>query len=146
MPTDAERRFVLFVYGSLLRGESNHARLDGARALGDAKTAAAFELFDLGPYPALVAVGATAVAGELYEVDAKMLAALDVYEEVPRLFKRVRIALADGAEAQAYTLDAEQVRGRRRIRSGDWRTRFQAAQSASVREGPMVRWAKNRDR
>jgi gamma-glutamylcyclotransferase (GGCT)/AIG2-like uncharacterized protein YtfP len=141
-----ERRYVLFVYGTLLRGESAHARLDGANALGDATTAASFHLVDLGPYPALVEGGTTAVLGELYEVNAKMLGALDVYEEVPRLFKRVPIALSDGAVAETYTLDAEQTRGRRRIRSGDWRARFGAAKSDGVRQGAMVQWMKNQKR
>jgi gamma-glutamylaminecyclotransferase len=118
-----DRRFHLFVYGTLRGGESNHARLDGALALGAVKTAPEFDLFNIGPYPALVAGGTTAVVGELYDVPVSMLAALDVYEEVPILFKRGRIPLEDGRLVEAYVLDRDQVRGRRRIRSGDWRAR-----------------------
>jgi gamma-glutamylcyclotransferase (GGCT)/AIG2-like uncharacterized protein YtfP len=118
-----DRRFILFVYGTLLSGEASHARLNGARALGPATTPPEYDLFDLGPYPALVAGGATAVAGELFELPAAMLAAIDVYEEVPILFKRTRIAIEDGRVAEAYVLERDQVRGRRRIRSGDWRKR-----------------------
>lgn len=142
----AERRFVLFVYGTLLSGEPSHGLLDGARALGPATTPPAFDLFDLGPYPALVAGGTTAVVGELYEVMAPMLAAIDVHEEVPILYKRVRIALDDGREAETYTLDAAQARGRRRIRSGDWRGRFRATPARGIRDTPLVRWARNRER
>ena len=137
---------MLFVYGTLLSGEPSHGLLDGARAVGPAKTPPSFGLFDLGPYPAMVAGGTTAVAGELYDVSAPMLAALDVHEEVPILFKRIRIALDDGREAQTYVLDADQVRGRRRIRSGDWRGRFGAAPTPGVRDAPFVRWARGRNR
>jgi gamma-glutamylaminecyclotransferase len=145
-PASDARRFVLFVYGTLLSGEPSHALLDGARALGAATTEPAFHLFDLGPYPALVAGGTSAVAGELYEVTAQALAAIDVHEEVPRLFHRSCIALADGAQAEAYLLDADQVRGRRRIRSGEWRTRFRATPAPGARDAPLVRWMRNRAR
>jgi gamma-glutamylaminecyclotransferase len=140
----AERRFVLFVYGTLLSGEPSHGLLDGARAIGPAKTPPIFGLFDLGPYPAIVAGGTTAVVGELYEVSATMLAALDVHEEVPILFKRMPIALDDGTATQTYVLDADQVRGRRRIRSGDWRGRFLATPTPGVRDAPFARWVRGR--
>ena len=144
----SERRFVLFVYGTLLSSEPSHGFLDGARALGDAKTTPEYHLFDLGPYPALVAGGSTAVVGELYDVSARVLAAIDVHEEVPILFKRMRIALEDGTQAETYMLDADQTRGRRRIRSGDWRGRFGATPTStpSARDAPFVRWVRNRER
>lgn len=141
-----DRRFVVFVYGTLLSSEPSHDLLAGARALGAATTAPTFDLFDLGAYPALVAGGTTAVVGELYEMTAQLLAAIDVHEEVPILYKRRRIALADGVEVESYVLDADQVRGRRRIRSGDWRARFRATPTPGLRDAPIVRWARNRDR
>jgi gamma-glutamylaminecyclotransferase len=146
LPT-CERRFVLFVYGTLLSGEPSHELLgDGARALGPAKTPPEFYLVDLGPYPALVMGGPTSIVGELYEVSAPTLAAIDVHEQVPILFKRMQIALDDGTLAEAYMLDADQVRGRRRLRSGDWRGRFRATPAPSARDAPFVRSAKNRVR
>jgi gamma-glutamylcyclotransferase (GGCT)/AIG2-like uncharacterized protein YtfP len=145
-PSAPPRHAVLFVYGTLLRGEPAHALLDGAAALGPAKTAAAFDLYDLGPYPALVAEGSVAVAGEVYEVTAHSLAAIDIHEEVPRLFKRVTIELEDGRRAQAYVLDRDQVRGRRRIRSGDWRARFRVERGLGVRDAPFVAWLRKRER
>jgi gamma-glutamylcyclotransferase (GGCT)/AIG2-like uncharacterized protein YtfP len=140
----AARTFVLFVYGTLLPGEPSHALLEGARALGPAKTAPVFDLVDLGPYPALVAGGTTSVIGELYEVQASMLAAIDVHEEHPVLFKRIAIPLEGGAQAQAYTLEPHQTTGRRRIRSGDWRGRFRPAPHPSARDSALVRWLRER--
>ena len=135
-----ERRYVLFVYGTLLRGESAHARLDGANALGDATTAASFHLVDLGPYPAMVIDGKTAVAGELYRIDPTLLRELDVFEQVPLLFKRVRVPLEGGSLADAYVMDPDQVRGKRRIAHGDWRKRM--AVDLPGHDGPFARRAR----
>ncbi len=136
--------FRLFVYGTLLSGESSHELLQSARALGAAKTAPAFDLVDLGPYPALVPGGTTSVVGELYEVTAAALSAIDVYEEHPVFFKRTTIALESGSEAQAYLLEPAQVRGRRRIRSGDWRARFRPERPPGPRDAAIVRWLRER--
>jgi gamma-glutamylaminecyclotransferase len=145
-PAASSRRFTLFVYGTLLSGEPGHALLEGAIALGAATTKRAYDLYDLGPYPALVDGGATAVVGEAYEVTAPLLAAIDVHEEVPRLFKRRRIELEDGRGIEAYLLDRDQVRGRRRIRSGDWRARFRVERAPGARDGALVSWARKRER
>jgi gamma-glutamylcyclotransferase (GGCT)/AIG2-like uncharacterized protein YtfP len=140
----AARPFVLFVYGTLLPGEPSHELLEGARPLGPAKTAPAFQLVDLGPYPALIPGGTTSVVGELYELPASMLAAIDVHEGHPVLFKRVTIPLEGGAQAQAYTLEPHQATGRRRIHSGDWRGRFRRAPAPSARDAALVRWLRER--
>ena len=136
----ADRR--LFVYGTLLEGEKDHVLIEGRTRLGASTTEAAFHLVDLGPWAALVAGGPTAVAGELYLVDQKTLIAIDVVHQVPVLFKRARIRLADGSEAESYVMEADQVRGRRRLGHGDWRRRFtgQVAPSGS----PFAQWAKGR--
>jgi gamma-glutamylcyclotransferase (GGCT)/AIG2-like uncharacterized protein YtfP len=144
MSDPAARQFRLFVYGTLLAGEPNHSLLDRARALGSARTAPVFELIDLGPYPALVAGGSTSVLGELYELTAAMLASVDVHQGHPVLFKRTPIVLDDGTLAHAHTLEANQVLGRRRIRSGDWRGRFRVAQGPSARDSALVRWLRDR--
>jgi gamma-glutamylaminecyclotransferase len=113
--------------------------------VGPAKTKPAFDLFDLGAYPALVDAGATAVVGELYEVTPSQLAAIDVHQEVPRLFGRRRIELEDGRSAEAHLLTRDQVRARRRIPSGDWRARFRAQRAPGARDGALVTWARKRE-
>lgn len=112
----------VFVYGTLLAGEPNHRLLTGARLVTEARTKPAFELRDLGAFPGLVR-GAHAVAGEVYEVDEPMLAALDRLEGHPRFYRRTRIALEDGAVVETYLLAPEQVEGRPVIDSGSWRAR-----------------------
>jgi gamma-glutamylcyclotransferase (GGCT)/AIG2-like uncharacterized protein YtfP len=114
----------LFVYGSLLSGQPAHPLLAGARFLGPARTAAGFELVDLGEYPALLRAGEAQVLGELYEVSAEILAAVDVYEGCPEIYARQRIELDGGAPADAYVMSSEaHARGLPRVTSGDWRAR-----------------------
>jgi gamma-glutamylaminecyclotransferase len=88
---------LVFVYGTLKRGGSNHAHLAGQRYLGDARTAPGFTLYSLGDYPGLVhaATDTAGVSGELWQVDAPCLAALDHLEGVAEgLYARVPIQLA----------------------------------------------------
>jgi gamma-glutamylcyclotransferase (GGCT)/AIG2-like uncharacterized protein YtfP len=76
---------LLFVYGTLLSGLSNHHHMAGATCLGEAHVQAA--LFDMGEYPALSVQGAWAqtlgpVRGELYQIEPAQWQALDDLEEV----------------------------------------------------------------
>jgi gamma-glutamylaminecyclotransferase len=113
----------LFVYGTLQRGEPAHRLLEAARFVGAARTAPGFELVDFGDYPALARGGGGQIAGELYEVMAEVLVAIDVYEGCPDLYVRERIELSDGSQAEAYLLASpDQACGLPRIPSGDWRS------------------------
>lgn len=116
----ADARLV-FVYGTLLRGERGAHLMGGAEWVGPAATAAAFTLHRVDGYPALAAGGATAIVGELYRVPAAVLVALDDYEGEG--YARVEVTLADGRVAEAYVMAAEHVIGLEVITSGDWRKR-----------------------
>lgn len=120
-PTPQEH--LVFVYGTLRRGEPNHRLLARARFLSAAVTLPGFALVDLGLYPAMIAGGASAVVGEVYAVDARTLARLDILEDHPRYYQRQPIGLATGQEVEAYLMQPGQVAGRPRIASGDWRKR-----------------------
>lgn len=124
MPESDSERVLLFVYGLLMKGESEHSLLSAAEFLGEATTKPAFTLVDLGVYPALVVGGTTAVFGELYGMSTQVRFVLDVRHQCPALFQRVRVTLADGALVDAYVMRDEQVRGKRRLKHGDWRSRF----------------------
>jgi gamma-glutamylaminecyclotransferase len=86
---------ILFLYGTLKRGQRNHSLLRGQRFIGVAATEPRYRLYDLVCYPGMVedAANRLAVTGELWEVDAACLAELDALEDAPTLYVRQRIAV-----------------------------------------------------
>jgi gamma-glutamylcyclotransferase (GGCT)/AIG2-like uncharacterized protein YtfP len=90
---------VLFVYGSLKRGQANHQQLAGARYLRPGLTTADFALREIAGYPALVP-GDLAISGELYQLSPRQLSVLDEFEG--EAYIRCEIALANGDPALAY--------------------------------------------
>lgn len=136
-------RCLLFVYGTLRQGEAQHGLLASARLLRTASTPPEFSLVEVAPYAALVRGGATSVTGELYEVDLATRRVIDVERQVPLLFTRETIELADGTSADTYLLTSEQVRGRRRLAHGDWKKRFTRSISPHA-GGAWVTWSRGR--
>jgi gamma-glutamylaminecyclotransferase len=111
----------VFTYGTLLAGEPNHDVLRRSSCLGPARTPPRFTLVDLGAYPGLLAQGTSVVRGELYEVDAEVLAALDRLEGHPTFYRRGPIILAGWRRAETYFFPALRAAGGPIIDSGDWR-------------------------
>ncbi len=133
----------LFVYGLLLHGEREHSLLEDAQLLGEARTAAEYTLVDLDIYPVLLVGGQVSVLGEVYEVSPHLRFKLDVHHQCPALFRRVSVALEDGTQAETYVMDDEKVRGKRRLRGGSWRARFEPRRS-NLPPGPMTEYARKR--
>jgi len=93
---------LLFVYGTLRKGEEADYLLNEAKFLGPTKTASGYELIPYQKdYTALI-TGKGKVAGELYEVSDKLLSALDNYED--DIYMRTSIKLEDGTRAEAYMM------------------------------------------
>lgn len=94
---------LLFVYGTLKRGCSNHAQLVGQAFLGAARTVPGYRLYDLGGYPGLSlhASDTTGVTGEVWSVDDAALRRLDQFEGVHAgLYRRELIPLQPPFEDQ----------------------------------------------
>ena len=83
----------LFVYGTLKRGQRNHALLLGAPFGGEARIDG-MRLYDLGPFPMAIAEAGFHIEGELFGVDARLLAELDRFERSPRLYERILCPIA----------------------------------------------------
>ena len=104
---------LLFVYGTLRRGLANHAWIAGARFLGAGRTASRHALFVDG-FPYLAPGPAVHhVRGEVYAVDAVMLAATDHLEGHPTWYERrpVDVVLDAAADAAAQARRAVDVFG-----------------------------------
>lgn len=87
---------LLFVYGTLKRGCSNHAQMAGAEFVGAARTVPGYRLYDLGGFPAIAARAGDrdGVVGEVWSLTDDVLARLDLFEGVHEgLYRRAPIAL-----------------------------------------------------
>jgi gamma-glutamylcyclotransferase (GGCT)/AIG2-like uncharacterized protein YtfP len=109
---------LIFVYGTLKRGGSNHHYLTGQKFLGAARTVPGFRLFELGGFPGLVPVpeDKAGVIGEVYDADATAVAKLDVLEGLAEgMYRRETVKLqapfADQAiETYIYSRSVENRR------------------------------------
>ncbi|THB66331.1 MAG: gamma-glutamylcyclotransferase [Desulfovibrio sp.] len=105
---------LVFVYGTLRQGFSNHGLMHGARFLGAARTKESFALYcETIPY-VCTKTRVSPIIGEVYEVDSALLAALDRLEEHPRWYERrpARILLNDsGQEMTAWCYFNDHPRG-----------------------------------
>ena len=87
---------LLFVYGTLKRGCSNHRHLAGQKFVGLARTLPGFRLYDLGGYPGIVAQpeDRSGVVGEVWSIEDESLRQLDEFEGVHEgLYRREPIPL-----------------------------------------------------
>ncbi|MHC4829414.1 MAG: gamma-glutamylcyclotransferase family protein [Planctomycetota bacterium] len=113
----------IFVYGTLRRGQAQASLLAGATHLELTRTAPAYTLMDLGPFPALLDHGSTAVVGDVYVVDTETCAQLDAYEGTPHLYQRRDLNLENGSVAEGYIYVGRIHRNHRLLPSGDWTRR-----------------------
>lgn len=109
---------LVFVYGTLRRGQRYHGLLEDAAFLSRHRTAPRYTMVALDGYPGVVEGGDTAIVGELYRVSRRALEALDRLEEVPWLYARRVVPTARGP-AWMY-LYRGPTSGRTRVPTGDW--------------------------
>jgi gamma-glutamylaminecyclotransferase len=98
---------LVFVYGTLMRGDCRHGALAGQEFAGEARTIAAYRMYDVGTYPALVeAADGVEIEGEVWRVSAACRARLDAVEGVDEgLYARRTIRLQppfDTSPVEAY--------------------------------------------
>ncbi len=108
---------LVFVYGTLRQGESNHSFLESSQLLGQYVTKPEYALYDLGPYPGLIE-GHHTISGEVYLVDEETLAKLNILEDVPVEYRRDTIETPFGT---AWIYIYQEVTSQEAlIDSGDW--------------------------
>ena len=115
----------IFVYGSLMRGESNHHFLNNeySKYIGKAITKREFSLYDLGGFPGMISGGTNAILGEVYEICPFIKSRLDQLEGHPQFYRRTVIELQSGEKVEAYILDPHYIKGHKLIKSGNWRSK-----------------------
>ncbi len=86
---DTEDGNLVFVYGTLMRGQSAHAYLAEAEYIGEYRLPG-YAMYDLGWYPGIVPDPARTVYGEVYCVSSRMLREMDGYEGEGSLYHRIR--------------------------------------------------------
>ncbi|MCR6656153.1 MAG: gamma-glutamylcyclotransferase [Opitutus sp.] len=94
---------LIFVYGTLKRGCSNHAQLADQTYLGEARTAPGYRMYQLSGYPGLVPdpTATESVHGEIWSVTDAALQQLDAFEGVPEgLYRREPVRLLPPFDAQ----------------------------------------------
>jgi gamma-glutamylaminecyclotransferase len=113
---------LVFVYGTLKRGCSNHHYLEGQAFLGPAETAPGLALFNLGSHPGMVEIPGDpgTVSGEVWWVDAACLKRLDALEGTAEgMYRRGSVPLTgpfEGRGVEAYYY-LEGIEGRERLGS-----------------------------
>lgn len=117
---------LVFVYGTLRRGQHNARVLGDSVYCGQSRTEAAYIMLHLGGFPAIVTAPkgfGRSIVGEVYAVDDATLADLDRLEGAPDFYRREMITLPDnGDQAWVYILNDDTTRAYPIIPSGDWLT------------------------
>ncbi|CAM3570731.1 Gamma-glutamylcyclotransferase family protein YtfP [Vibrio aerogenes CECT 7868] len=108
---------LVFVYGTLRQGESNHFLLRDSQFLGFWTTPPDYALYDLGEYPGMIP-GRESICGEVYAVNETCLAALDKLEDIPVEYRREVMNTTFG-HAWVYIYQ-DKSKLKNHIPSGDW--------------------------
>jgi gamma-glutamylcyclotransferase (GGCT)/AIG2-like uncharacterized protein YtfP len=116
----ASARELVFVYGTLRRGGSNHFRMSGSGFVAAATVRG--RLYRIDWYPGLVLDKAgDEISGEVYAVGPERMDQLDEFEggEYRRASVAVRSTSGETMHAWAWEW-RESVEGLERITDGDW--------------------------
>lgn len=83
---------LVFVYGTLMKGQRAHEYLQGAEYVG-AYRLTGYAMYDLGWYPGIVPEAGRTVYGEVYRVSDRILHAMDGYEGEGSLYDRKTVTV-----------------------------------------------------
>lgn len=94
-------KYLVFVYGTLKKGFSNHRLLAGSEFLGAAQTVGKYAMYSTGTPIVLKNEAVSPIHGELYRVGEATLVALDSLEGHPDWYRREEVEVAvDGEEGR----------------------------------------------
>jgi len=123
-----ESRHLVFVYGTLRRGGSNHFRMVGAEFVATGSIIG--RMYRIDWYPGLVLdPSGYEIQGEIYQLDDELLAALDLFEGISAgevqgsEYRRVvtEVVQHDSQVVSAFVWEwLGMVDESQRISNGDW--------------------------
>lgn len=93
---------LVFVYGTLKKGFSNHRLLAGSEYLGTAQTVEKYAMYTTGTPIVLKDEAVSPIHGELYRVNEATLVALDSLEGHPDWYRREEISIFVDGEQGRY--------------------------------------------
>jgi len=94
-----ENQHLIFVYGTLRTGHSNHQLLGAAHCYGVGRTRDNFAMYIISGYPYVTSAEPRyPIVGELYAVDDRMLERLDKVEGHPHYYVRRKVVVDVGDE------------------------------------------------
>ena len=113
---------IVFTYGTLKAGHSNHSLLKGSVPLGKTKTVSKHTLIDWGCYPCVVLKGDTHIVGEAYRVDDATFHRLDQLEGCPGFYNRTQVELENGLTSWMYFIPEGDIDmpSETAVESGEW--------------------------
>lgn len=92
----------LFVYGTLMTGETNHHYLQNSTLLGNA-TVRGYDMYDVGWYPAITP-GNNLITGELYQVPIDDISSIDMLEGEGILYIKKCETITDAEGNRTFAL------------------------------------------
>ena len=118
---------LLFVYGTLRRGERADLGREEIRCTFLGEDHINGKIYNVGTFPGLIAEamhfdpGKPFVTGDVFRLrDESIISQLDHYEGYPHLYNRIETETAKGLHVWAYTYNHD-VTEERLILSGDWK-------------------------
>lgn len=92
----------VFVYGTLMNGESNHHYLQNSTCLGRA-TLKGYDMYDVGCYPAITP-GDNLIIGEIYQVPKEDITSIDMLEGEGTLYVKKCETVTDAEGKTSFAL------------------------------------------
>jgi gamma-glutamylcyclotransferase (GGCT)/AIG2-like uncharacterized protein YtfP len=118
----------IFVYGTLKKGDPNHARLEGSRFVCATRTIENYVMLDLGAFPGILKpedishMPVSTIMGEIYQISDQILKELDHYEG--EWYYREEVHLECGFPALMYFLKKIPPINYKVITNGNWENKI----------------------
>lgn len=115
------KKYLLFTYGTLMRGYGNHRCIEGSKFLGTDRVKG-FDMYSMSAYPC-VKIGdeEKIVYGEIFEITEEQFKRCDSLEGYPRFYNRKEVTTETGKKVIIYFIEKDNYPNLSLVESGNWR-------------------------